>query len=116
MSCVCVVQVQAEYKASMVPLVQRAARAAGIQLALPLSLTFVAPAEFSPGHVRIDPGETVAVVAWMMLHTLPDDSVLRSNPRDAILKVGHLVHCWCTAGLPMLCHWVTVDVLTVHGA
>ncbi|GJP31447.1 hypothetical protein CLOM_g12274 [Closterium sp. NIES-68] len=58
------------------------------RLGLPFSFHGVqtTPEEFSPGMVRVEQGEEVVVMATMSLMLFPDDSVLRSNPRHALLK------------------------------
>ncbi|CAI5512506.1 unnamed protein product [Closterium sp. Naga37s-1] len=41
-----------------------------------------------PGMVKVQPGEEVVVCTLWTLMLFPDDSVLRHNPRDAVLKVS----------------------------
>ncbi|CAI5489472.1 unnamed protein product [Closterium sp. Naga37s-1] len=57
---------------------------------LGLSLSFhgieTNPLDFHPSQVEVDEGEEVVVLANWGLMVFPDDSVLRSNPRNAILK------------------------------
>ncbi|CAI7766363.1 unnamed protein product [Closterium sp. NIES-53] len=57
---------------------------------LGLSLSFhgmeTTPHDFHPSQVEVDEGEEVVVLANWGLMVFPDDTVLRSNPRNAILK------------------------------
>ncbi|CAI5480916.1 unnamed protein product [Closterium sp. Yama58-4] len=57
---------------------------------LGLSLTFhgieTTPQDFHPSQVEVDEGEEVVVLANWSLMIFPDDTVLRSNPRNSILK------------------------------
>ncbi|CAI5489470.1 unnamed protein product [Closterium sp. Naga37s-1] len=57
---------------------------------LGLSLSFhgmeTTPHDFHPSQVEVDEGEEVIVLANWGLMVFPDDTVLRSNPRNAILK------------------------------
>ncbi|CAI7766905.1 unnamed protein product, partial [Closterium sp. NIES-53] len=57
---------------------------------LDLPFTFqgveTAPEDFHPSMVEVEEGEEVVVLGKWSLHLFPDDSVLRSNPRNAILK------------------------------
>ncbi|CAI5958397.1 unnamed protein product [Closterium sp. NIES-64] len=57
-------------------------------LGLPLTFEMVdVPLEsLHPGMVKVHPGEEVVVVSLWTLMLFPDDSVLRHNPRDAVLK------------------------------
>ncbi|CAI5465306.1 unnamed protein product [Closterium sp. Yama58-4] len=57
---------------------------------LDLPFTFqgveTAPEDFHPSMVEVEEGEEVVVLGKWSLHLFPDDSVLRSNPRNALLK------------------------------
>ncbi|CAI7770365.1 unnamed protein product [Closterium sp. NIES-53] len=74
---------------------------------LGLSLTFhgieTTPHEFHPSQVEVDEGEEVVVLANWGLMVFPDDTVLRSNPRNAILK-------WIRDLRPLLLLQVDIDL------
>ncbi|CAI5974367.1 unnamed protein product [Closterium sp. NIES-64] len=57
---------------------------------LDLPLTFhgieTTPQDFHPSLVEVEPGEEIVVLASWGLMVFPDDTVLRSNPRNSILK------------------------------
>ncbi|CAI5459174.1 unnamed protein product [Closterium sp. Yama58-4] len=55
-----------------------------------------------PGMVKVQPGEEVVVCTLWTLMLFPDDSVLRHNPRDAVLK-------WIQALKPRLVLLAEVD-------
>lgn len=64
---------------------RRAAHALGVPLVYqPLRVPHFS---FHPGLVRTDPAEAVAVVSAWHLMIFPDSRVLKSNPRNAMLKV-----------------------------
>ncbi|CAI5972392.1 unnamed protein product [Closterium sp. NIES-65] len=73
-------------------------------LGLPLTFEMVdVPLEsLHPGMVKVHPGEEVVVVSLWTLMLFPDDSVLRHNPRDAVLK-------WIQALKPRLVLLAEVD-------
>ncbi|CAI5489471.1 unnamed protein product [Closterium sp. Naga37s-1] len=72
-----------------------------------LSLSFhgieTTPLDFHPSQVEVDEGEEVIVLANWSLMVFPDDSVLRSNPRNAILK-------WIRDLQPLLLLQVDIDL------
>ncbi|CAI5471126.1 unnamed protein product [Closterium sp. Yama58-4] len=72
-----------------------------------LSLSFhgigTTPLDFHPSQVEVDEGEEVVVLANWSLMVFPDDSVLRSNPRNAILK-------WIRDLRPLLLLQVDIDL------
>ncbi|CAI5958747.1 unnamed protein product [Closterium sp. NIES-65] len=74
---------------------------------LGLSLSFhgieTNPLDFHPSQVEVDEGEEVVVLANWGLMVFPDDSVLRSNPRNAILK-------WIRDLRPLLLLQVDIDL------
>lgn len=59
------------------------------------SLRFVPPIDFTLPASALDPQETLVVACWLTLQILPDEQVLRHNPRNAFLKVLR-----CTVGCP----------------
>ncbi|CAI5469013.1 unnamed protein product [Closterium sp. Yama58-4] len=75
-----------------------------IVLGLPVTFEMVdVPLEsLHPGMVKVQPGEEVVVVSLWTLMLFPDDSVLRHNPRDAVLK-------WIQALKPRLVLLAEVD-------
>ncbi|CAI5470819.1 unnamed protein product [Closterium sp. Yama58-4] len=72
-----------------------------------LSLSFhgmeTTPHDFHPSQVEVDEGEEVVVLANWGLMVFPDDTVLRSNPRNAILK-------WIRDLRPLLLLQVDIDL------
>ncbi|CAI5974363.1 unnamed protein product [Closterium sp. NIES-64] len=74
---------------------------------LGLSLTFhgieTTPHDFHPSQVEVDEGEEVVVLANWGLMVFPDDTVLRSNPRNSILK-------WIRDLRPLLLLQVDIDL------
>ncbi|CAI5479444.1 unnamed protein product, partial [Closterium sp. Yama58-4] len=74
---------------------------------LGLSLSFhgieTTPLDFHPSQVEVDEGEEVVVLANWGLLVFPDDTVLRSNPRNAILK-------WIRDLRPLLLLQVDIDL------
>ena len=59
-----------------------------LSLSLPLSRPQVSPEEFNPHvHIPVREGEALVVASFCSLMYLHDGSVLRSNPRDGLLKV-----------------------------
>ncbi|CAI7765501.1 unnamed protein product [Closterium sp. NIES-53] len=73
-------------------------------LGLPVTFEMVdVPLEsLHPGMVKVQPGEEVVVISLWTLMLFPDDSVLRHNPRDAVLK-------WIQALKPRLVLLAEVD-------
>lgn len=47
---------------------------------------------FDPDLVEVEPGEAVAFVSSWSLMLFPDESVLKANPRNAMLRVRHQVY------------------------
>ncbi|CAI7866882.1 unnamed protein product [Closterium sp. NIES-54] len=72
-----------------------------------LSLSFhgieTNPLDFHPSQVEVDEGEEVIVLANWGLMVFPDDTVLRSNPRNSILK-------WIRDLRPLLLLQVDIDL------
>lgn len=65
--------------------------AAAAGLALAYTQAFVRPSDYHPSLVTVDPTEAMAVGEYLAIHSFPDDSVLRRNPRDACLSVSALL-------------------------
>jgi len=65
--------------------------------------------------VSLDPSEAVAVISCWSLMVLPDSSVLKSNPRNSLLKVPfpHLIRSLSPA--PPLSLACSVGVLSAPG-
>ncbi|CAI5958731.1 unnamed protein product [Closterium sp. NIES-65] len=74
---------------------------------LDLPLTFhgieTTPQDFHPSLVEVEPGEEIVVLASWGLMVFPDDTVLRSNPRNSILK-------WIRGLRPLLLLQVENDI------